>query len=190
MKIRFLHLSIGSLVLAMAFFLLPADGQDEVAGDGPPNMMKRYAEAYLKLAEVQLERRLEANEASPGLFSKRQLDRGRLNIEIAREQLRLASVPAGDAVELHVKRAQEAATVAEADYQKALKAVKITPRAYTPLQVEEFRLKSEVAHLRLAVWGNPNVSVFSMMDHVHWQLERLSEEVIELQSRVDKLEMK
>ncbi|HIE99484.1 MAG TPA: hypothetical protein EYG03_12055 [Planctomycetes bacterium] len=56
------------------------------------------------------------------------------------------------------------------------------------LLIKEFRLKAEVAELRMAIWNNPETNVLSLLDHMHWQLERVSEEVLDLQKRVDKLE--
>ena len=56
-------------------------------------------------------------------------------------------------------------------------------------EMAELRLKSEIAKLRLEIWSHPGTNVLSLMDHMHWQLERVSEEVLDLQRRVDKLEL-
>ncbi len=45
-----------------------------------------------------------------------------MNVVVAKEQLRLVTVPEGDAILLHAKHAQEQAIVADADYQRVLKA--------------------------------------------------------------------
>lgn len=111
-----------------------------------------------------------------------------MNVAVAKEQLRLVKVPDGDAIQLHLKYAQEMASAAAGDYQRAFKAKAAFDGAYSDLQIRELRLKAEVAQLRLAIWSNPGINLLSLLDHMHWQIERVSEEVLDLQKRVEKLE--
>ena len=112
-----------------------------------------------------------------------------MHVAVAREQLRLATEPGGDAIELHVTHAQSEAGIATDAYQRALKAVEADPSLYNDLQIKNFALEAEVAKLRLAVWANPGTNTLSLLDHMHWQIQRVSEELLDLQQRVDKFDL-
>ena len=189
MNTRLFCLSVAALVCVVCSTVLPGVARDQTSEDPTPALTRQYAESYLKLAELQLHIRRDANRKLPNLFSTAEIERYEMNVKVAKEQLRLVIGYRGDAIELHLNYAQGKASVAEADYQRALKAQDtLTPPIYGELQIKEFQLKAEVARLRLAVWSNPGTSVLSLLDHVHWQIERVSEEVLDLQKRVDKLD--
>jgi hypothetical protein len=83
--------------------------------------------------------------------------------------------------------------LAKEEYQKFLKAreAKLAdPILYNKHELNELRLKAELAKLRFAIWSEPESNMLSIFDQVHWQLERLSEEVLELQRRFEILEHK
>ena len=188
MSTRMLCLTTAALVYVVCAAGLPGVTQEQNAEILRAQQTRRYAEAYLELAEVQLEMLLNANRKLARTYSKREINRARVNVAVAKEQLRLVTEPEGDAIQLHLKYAQEMAGVAAADYQRALKAKAALDGAYSDLQIQELQLKSEVAQLRLAIWSNPGTNVLSLLDHMHWQIERVSEEVLDLQKRVKKLE--
>ena len=189
MSTRLCCLTAAGLACVLWTLVLPGVTDEQIPEDSGAVLTRRYAEAYLKLAEVQLELQLNATRTSPEAFSEREIDRSRMNVAVAREQLRLVSTPKRDAIQLHLKHAQEQASVADGDYQRALKAQASFVGTYSDLTMKEFQLKAEVAQLRLAIWSNPGTNVLSLLDHMHWQLERVSEEVLDLQKRVDKLEL-
>ncbi len=182
----------GSTAAACAGFLCAAvlavsSEQERVGVDLAP-LMRRNAEAHLELAEVQLEIRLDANKRAPNAFTAKEIDRSRGHVEVAREQLRLAMMASdGDAADLHVSYAQSEANVTGGIYQRALKATEADPSAFSQLKLRELRLEAEVAQLRLAIWSNPGTSTLSIIDHMHWQIEQISEEVVDLQERVGRL---
>lgn len=192
MRARFLYLATGVFACALCMFVFQAMAQTQTTQDTTPEdpgteLMRRYAEKYLKLTEVQLELRLEANRKSPKVYPANEISRYRMNVEVARERLRLVTAPDSDTIELHFKYAQEKAKVAEELYQNALKAKAKSPSAFSELKIRELQLKAEVAQLRLDIWSSPGADVLSILDHMHWQIERVSEEVLDLQRRVDKL---
>lgn len=147
----------------------------------------RHAQACLELAESRLEHRLDINNRRPGFYTEKELRRYRQDVAVAKRHL--ATIRSGDAVQVHLQHARELADVAKVDYQDALEVSAEKPGAMTKHQMNELRLKAEIAELRLAIWSHPEANVLSLMDHLHWQLERLSEEVLELQRRLDKVEL-
>lgn len=188
MKIRFWQLAAVAFPGFLFATILPGLGNQEVQEDLAATLARSFGEANLELAEVELEIRLTANERAPGAFTQRQIDRSRMKVEMTKEQLRLATiVPKGDATQLHLRHAELEAGLAAGIYERALKANKDRPGVYNELQIKRLRLKAEVTQLRLAIWLNPGTNTLSILDHMHWQIERMSEELVELQDRVDKL---
>lgn len=189
MSSRMYRFTVVLLACVTCAMVVPGATDDKDASELSMFLTRRYAETYLELAEVQLEKRLNANKKVPGVYSKREIDRSRMNVAVAKEQLLLVTAPEGDAILLHAKHAQEQAIVTDADYQRALKANAVFAGTYSELLIKELRLEAEVAELRVAIWSNPKTNVLSLLDHMHWQLERVSEEVLDLQKRVNKLEV-
>ncbi len=188
------------LVAALVIFsFLPislANGQagDESQPKKSDPIRLRYAQLNLELAETQLERRLEQNEKMPNVqpVSPYEIRRYEMNVEVAKKQLAAAKHGA-DAVEVHLQRAKEQMQVAKEEYQNFLKAREAKaadPILYNKHELNELRLKAELAKLRFAIWSEPESNMLSIFDQVHWQLERLSEEVLELQRRFETLELK
>lgn len=147
----------------------------------------RHAEARLELAKVQLKMLQQNNKESPGAISQAEIERAEMNIAVAREQLKLAKTPSADATQLHLKRAEQQAKFAKDQYENAQKAKASFAESFSDLKLEEYRLKAEVAQLRLEMWKHPQTNMLSLLDHMHWQLERVSEELVALQKRVDQL---
>ncbi len=147
----------------------------------------RYARAYLELAEVELRLAEESNRQIPGTHPRSSIARKENHVAVAKEQLRVAELgdKNGDASQVHLRYAEERARIAKRDYQQALE-MKNRKQVYSDLQLQRLRLKAEVAEFRVALWSDPD-NVLSALDHVHWQVERLSEEVIDLQMQLDEL---
>ncbi len=154
---------------------------------GQIDPLVRYARAYLELAQVELQLAEQSNREVPGTHSVSFIARKENRVEVAKEQLRVALLGTieGDASQIHLRYAEECARLAKRDYQRALE-MKNRKQVYSDLQLQLLRLKAEVAEFRVALWSNPQ-NVLSALDHVHWQLERVSEEVVDLQLRLDEL---
>lgn len=143
-----------------------------------------YAQSYLDLAKHQLK----VAEQFKTAFSAHSLEQKRNDVKIAEEQLRVASLPVGetDTAPIRLRFAEEDAKHARNDYMKAVEAQKRNKAAFTDAQVETFRLKAEVAKHRLKVMSDP-VHMMSLLDHMHWEINRLNEDLSALQSQVEEL---
>lgn len=185
---------IGLIVFGtLSLLLLASQGRPqssaEIASAEHENVRQRHAAACLELAELQLKKRLEANQRMPGLFPDKELHRYQVNVEVAKRHFAAVQL-AEDAVDVHLQHASEQAKLAESDLSQALATNQAEPGTYSDYEISELRLKAEIANLRLIIWSHPKTNVLSVVDHLHWQLERVSEELIELQRRVDRLELK
>ena len=139
-----------------------------------------YAQSCLDLAKFELK---SAEEIESSL-SFNALERRRLAVKIAEERLRVAKLPAGenDTVSLHLRFTEEKAKKARSDYLRA-----VASKAFTASQIEHMRLKAEVAKRQFAVMSNP-IHLMSMLDHMHWEIDRLNEAVIALELRIAEAE--
>lgn len=193
----YMTLPLGLLVLGLLAQSLishrtgHAQDSDNRTFDTPEQIRQSQAKAWLQLAELQLEARLAANKKIPNLYTEKELRRYRTNVNVAKSRLALVQKN-GDVVELYRQLAREQAKVARTDYEESIKANTLKAGTYAryETEIEELRLKAEIAELRLAMWEQPEANLLSIMDHVHWQLEQLSEEVLELQKRFEQLELR
>lgn len=180
-------------VAAVCFFSLGglAAGLGAQAGRPRPvaaaeELAVRYAQASLKLAEIDLRKAEEQNKKVPRTIPQVIVERLRRNVAVSEAQLEQALQPsAGGAVNVHVRYAEERVRIAELEIEKAQKARQRDPDAVPAVEVERLALAADVARLRLDMWRNP-VYLPSLLDQMQWQLDRLSEEVIDLNKRVEK----
>ena len=139
-----------------------------------------YSQAYLDLAKYDLE---SAQKISSSL-SISALERRRLAVKVAEERLRVAMLPPGeiDTTSIRMHYAEEYAKSARRSYLQAA-----ASQTFTDAQLERLRLKSVLAARAATVMSNP-VHVMSLLDHMHWELDRLKEDVAALQLRIEELE--
>ncbi len=181
------------LVFALIFSMLPfaistvAFGQDPSTSmsDGYLEKQLLYAKAYRDLAKVELQVALEVRKEFPAQFSQFDIQRKRNKVALAEELLRLAEIPAAErkSSAVPLKYATEKAALATSEYEAALK----KPDEYSVLRLEQLRLTARVADLRLQLWNYPT-GIGSLFEQMRWQMERLSEEIVDLQQRVEELE--
>ncbi|MEO1979592.1 MAG: hypothetical protein ABGZ24_03665, partial [Fuerstiella sp.] len=84
MSIRMYRLTVVVLACVTCAMVVPGATDDQDASELSIFLTRRYAETYLELAEVQLELRLNANRKSPGMYPKREIDRSRMNVVVAK----------------------------------------------------------------------------------------------------------
>ena len=159
----------------------------QLAAEAPDQIRVRHAEACLELAELQWQSRLAQNRRVPNTFHEKELRRYEMNVAVARERLAAAKTK-GDVIGIQLEHAKQKAEVATADYEEAKAVRQSTPDMYSDQEMDELRLKAEIAQTRYAIWNHSKANLVSLMDHMHWQLEQVSEEVLEIQRRVEKLE--
>jgi hypothetical protein len=145
----------------------------------------QYAQSYLELAKLELR----IAEDHKTTLSNNAAQQKRNMVKIAEEQLRVASLPIGegDTVPVRMRYAEENAKSSRQEYLNALSSTKESRFAFTDDQLERLRLKAEVARHRLSVMTNP-IHLMSLLDHMHWEIDRLNEDLIMLQARIETLE--
>lgn len=149
------------------------------AVERPEDVRIRYAEVKLELAKVELQLLLDANKKMP-VISQPLIERKRANIRVAEELVRAArrTSESGDATQIHLVDAKEESDLAKRRYMKALE-LKDREVVYSDLEMKQLQLLAESAQLRLEIWNDPRQTL-SLIQHMQWQIERLSEEVLDL----------
>lgn len=169
---------------AVAVFAISAGASQKAAESADSGIAVRYAQASLELAKIELERFLEADKHVSRVIPAIVVERARMNVKVAEAQLEQALHPSpGGAMNVQVRYAEERAKFSEIDYDKAKEARRQNPKSMREVEVERLRLVAETARLRLAMWRDP-VYLPSLLDQMQWQLDRLSEEIIELNKRI------
>ncbi len=113
----------------------------------------------------------------------------RKKVKVAEEQLRVAKLSAAetDTVPIHVRFAEESAKATQLEYSRVAAYTREVAQVYSESQVELFRLRAQVAQCRLEVLRDPS-HLLSLLDHLHWQIDRLNEDIVSMQSRLELLE--
>jgi len=146
----------------------------------------RFAQTYLKLANIELKKALETNNKSPAAYSAALVERLRQNVKIAEEQLQQARMEReGDVHKVHLRDAEAAVAIAELRLNHAHAMNERLAGSYDETELERLQLNAEVAQLRLEKARDP-ARVSSPNAHLKWQLEQLRDEVLELHIRLEK----
>jgi hypothetical protein len=174
-------------VLGFLFAQAPQEVDEPKTRESYHAAQVRYAQSYLDLTKHELK----VAEQIKQSISAHSLEQKRSDVKVAEEQLRVVSSPVGETetTPIRLRFAEEDAKHARNDYMKAVAAQKGNKAAFTDSQVETFRLKAEVAKHRLNVMSNP-AHMMSLLDHMHWEINRLSEDLLALQSQVEELKEK
>jgi hypothetical protein len=144
----------------------------------------KYAETFLQLSQVSLQKAMDFNRRVPGGFSEAEVDRLRRIVAFAEERLQWVKSAGHKQADANIFMAEVSLRSAEQNYQKAMNANTRVPGAVSPLEIERLRLTLELARMsmekaRLAAETN------SPVDDVQWELDQLREDVMQLRSRVD-----
>jgi len=177
-----------ALILGIAGIgvLAGASQQRQQGNPAEEQVSVRYARASLELARIELQKHLEQEKKVPRGIPAIVIERSRMNVKVAEAQLEQALLPAtSGTIHVQVRYAEERVKIAELEYEQAKKARLLNPNAVLELEVERLGLVAETARLRLAMWRDP-VYLPSLLDQMQWQLDRLSEEIIDLNKRFEK----
>lgn len=159
-----------------------------MAADAPDSIGVRYADACLRLAKLELTRALELNERVPRAKSATRIDWLKANVAAAEEQVRIArEYQQGSTMPLQAAYADATAMSATAEFQAAKQFAESNPGVMSELQLDKLQLQAEIAGLRAEMWRDSS-NLPSLVDQMQWQIDRLTEEVIELDQRVRALE--
>jgi len=149
------------------------------------DLQVRFADARHRLARVEVEIALELNRKVGGTVSKREFRRLEANVDVASKQLVIAKeFTHGSAPSTQLTAADTAAKLADQDLQSASAAHKRNPQTISKIMVRRASIKLEMAKIRVELWQDP-AYLPSLMDEMQWQIDRLTEQVIELTQRLD-----
>lgn len=160
--------------------------QEPVTGREETNHLIRAADARLRLAQADLEIVLYGNRRAAGVVSGLEIKRLEANIEVAQKQLKLTrQFSHGSAYPNQLVAAQATAELAQHDYQSSLKVNERHPGTIRKTVLNRLKIKAELANIRMELWKDPGAYMPSMMYEMQWQIDRLTEQVIELSQRLD-----
>lgn len=163
----------------------PADGRPTVAVDPPHELQVRYAQARLRLAELDLQRAIVANEKVRDAIGDREVQRLRNHVDMLKRQVAIAREhPRTAARQASIAAAETACVDARADLEAAERANQRTPGTISDLAMERLRAKVDLADIRLEVCGSPGGEL-SLLAELEWNLEQLTDEVIDLRHKVE-----
>src|SRR6185369_12508014 len=100
----------------------------------------KYAEVYLKLARLDLQKQADLQSRVQGSISLTQMERVRGLMRVAEENYRLVSEGKASRAALNVARAREAVHMAEELYKVAQQVNRAAPTAISGIDVERARL--------------------------------------------------
>ncbi|MCF7962161.1 MAG: hypothetical protein K9M08_15600 [Pirellula sp.] len=143
----------------------------------------RLARAHVKLAKMDLRRAQEANERIQNLYSAEYLEM--LKLHIAIDEAELEQCLKGEDDDLHkacVRSAEASLTVAEANLRRTRAFYQLMPTTGSDLAAERAGLVAELAKLNLER-ANGLTNLESVLTHLHWQIDELRHQVLELQMK-------
>ncbi|MGE5192218.1 MAG: hypothetical protein ACM3U2_06905 [Deltaproteobacteria bacterium] len=180
------RIHIGAAVCVCAIGAIAVAAQQRRGDAEGQAVAVRYAQASLELAKIERKKLVEQNKKVPHVVPAIILERAKMNVKVAEAQLEQALGPsAAGTANVHIRYAEERVKVAELEFEKAKDGRRRNPDAILELEVERLGLVAETARLRLAMWRDP-VYLPSLLDQMQWQLDRHSEEIIELNKRVER----
>jgi hypothetical protein len=145
----------------------------------------RYALARLRLAELDVERALEANRGAVHAISDRELQRLRNHVLVMRRQVEIARArPRTSARQATIAAVEAARESAHADLAAAAQVNQRTPGTISLVNMERLRAKADLADIRLALCRSPDFEL-SLLAEMQWSIDQLTDEVIDLRHQID-----
>lgn len=166
--------------------LASVKGQQPQPNEVRYELLLQYAKANLELSEVELQQMLQIVRRSPGAVPRMTIERLESNVAVAREQYDEAVLASADRVERvrlqHAKERLRLATVELKDVQRAA-----DEGVIDELELKRVSLRYEMARLNLVIAKNPE-SFLTLLPYLESKVNRLSDEILELDKRLSKLE--
>lgn len=165
---------------------LAIDRGQTQSGEVRYELLLQYAKANLDLAEVELQQMLQIVRKSPGAVPRMTIERLESNVAVARKQYDEASLASADRAERvrlqHAKERLRLATLELADVQRAA-----DEGVIDELELKRVSLRYEMARLNLQIAKNPE-SFLTLLPYLESKVNRMSDEILELDKRLSKLE--
>lgn len=145
----------------------------------------RYALVRLRLAELDLERALEANRAVPHAIGDREIQRLHNHVVVMRRQAEIARArPRTSARQATVAAVEAARESAHADLAAAAQVNQRAPGTISRVNMERLRAKAELADIRLSLCRSPDFEL-SLLAELQWSIDQLTDDVIDLRHQID-----
>ena len=184
---RFLFL-VGACVFMLTWSkgVTPAGEQSRAIVDESGDLSVAFARACLDLAEADYAAAVAQNQLAKNAVADFDVARLQMQVEAARQNL--ADVQRGADYGRSIARHIELqAKLAELDLTTMKKLAATGAVQIADVQLDRLRRYAEVCKLRAELARN-QTSPLSVMDHLHWETHRLSEEILLLARRVERLE--
>jgi len=145
----------------------------------------RYALVRLQLAELDLERALEANRAVPHAIGDREIQRLHNHVIVMRRQAEIARArPRTSARQATIAAVEAARESAHADLAAAVQVNQRAPGTISRVNMERLRAKADLADIRLALCRSPEFEL-SLLAELQWSIDQLTDEVVDLRHQID-----
>lgn len=189
-KRRRIALCAGVMLLAMvaAAKTIAEDSEPSANVAGRVEQRVAFAAACLKLAEAELAEAEDLNRRVENAVSEFEVERLKKCVALAQNNYSYAQQGV-DYSQSIAEYVQARADLAELDLKMAEEVKAKHPDHISDAELAKLRCYAEVCRLRVALSDEP-VSTMSIIDHLHWETHRLSEEVLQLNRRLERLEKK
>jgi len=145
----------------------------------------RYAMARLRLAELDLERALAANQQVKGAVGEREIARLRDHIRLLERQVEITrEQPRTAARQATIAAAELARDNAVADLEAARRANQRATGSVSGINIERLETRVELAEIRVELCRNPAYEL-SLLDEMQWNNDQLTDQMIDLRQRVE-----
>jgi hypothetical protein len=170
-------LVVMAIGVALGWAAGAADGQDDkAAAANKQPLAVQWAQAQLRLAEMNLSRVKELNQKVPGTLIGSMVREFSEEVELARLELQIMEkAPAGSPYLATIERLRLALRSAEDRAQRALETHEKAPSVVTKSDVERMRMAAVVTDLQLQ--RGLALEKGSPQDQLQWQLEVLGDDL-------------
>ncbi len=144
----------------------------------------KYAETFVDLAKVNLQKATDFNRRVPGAFSEAEVDRLRRLVAFGEERLGWTKSAGHKQSDANIFAAEVSLRSAEANHQKAMSANTRVPGAVSNLEIERLRLTADLARMSMQK-ARLVAETATPVGRRAVELDQLREDVMQLRSRVE-----
>ena len=145
----------------------------------------RYAEIYLELAKLQLQRALDTNKQVPGTFTNTAVEALRQSVYVAEQQVDMLKKSNGRPVNMFLVSAEINVRASAATYTRAKAVNQMSPGAIAQAEIERLRLTAELAKINLE--KAKSIGNQSSGEYMQWQIDQLREDFFQLRNQLARI---
>jgi hypothetical protein len=151
----------------------------------PGELNIRYAEVYLELAKVQLQRALDTNKQIPGTFTNVAIEALRQVVLVAEKQLDMLKQSNGRPVNMFLVSAEANARASASTYARAKAVNQMSPGTIPTAEIERLRLTAQLASINLE--KAKSIGDEASQEYVQWQIDQLREDFFQIRNQLAQL---